>query len=173
MSFSIRAIIQAIAAPDARLICPRSLWQAAMAELCRRGAGRRESGAFLLGLRGEEHRRVVQFIFYDDLDPHCLDSGIVMLDGRAYVRLWDICREKSLRVVADAHTHPGRARQSETDQENPMIAQQGHIALLIPNLARHPVRMDQIGVYEYLGNQQWQDYSGPRARAYFYLERWV
>jgi hypothetical protein len=114
----------------------------------------------------------MRFAYYDDLDPHCLDKGYVNFDGRAYGKLWALCRESGQIVVADIHTHPGRARQSWTDQQNPMIAQKGHVALLLPNFALHRNRLDELGVYEYLGSYHWNEYAGEAAASYFYIGFW-
>src|SRR5439155_25402816 len=127
MRFSSAATIQALAtcflAPDHRLACAPSLWNAGLAELHRRGAGQRESGAFLLGervrQRGVERRRVQRFAYYDDLDPNSLDTGIVVFDGSGFGPLWQLCREARLEVVADVHTHPGVAGRSHADRRNP------------------------------------------------------
>ncbi len=51
MTFSLRAIIRALAAPRHRLSCSRTLWHQGIAEVARRGKGQHESGAFLLGRR--------------------------------------------------------------------------------------------------------------------------
>ena len=57
MNFSIRTIILDLLAPDHRIGCSTHLWKEAWLELKRRGIGRRESGAFLLGLRKGNKRR--------------------------------------------------------------------------------------------------------------------
>src|SRR5512140_623886 len=100
MSFSIRATIRGLEAPEHRLSCPAKLWAAGLKELRRRGGGRRESGAFLLGTEERGSRRVHRFVYYDDLDPRCLDRGIVVFDGSGYGPLWQMCRETELSVVA-------------------------------------------------------------------------
>ena len=69
-------------------------------------------GAFMLGHVERGKRTVQRFVYYDDLDPHCLDTGIVIFDGGAFGRLWTLCRETGFAVVADIHTHPRAARQS-------------------------------------------------------------
>ncbi|MBS0641740.1 MAG: hypothetical protein JSS43_17900 [Proteobacteria bacterium] len=120
----------------------------------------RESGAFLLGHREDGTARIVDFILYDDVDPHALDSGIVRFDGRYYGDLWEICRQRGLNVVADVHVHPGDSGQSASDRAHPMISRAGHIALIIPDFARGPVRKERIGIYRYLGGKQW--HSIPR-----------
>jgi hypothetical protein len=172
MTFSIPATIRAFAAPEHRLSCATGLWRAGLAELARRGDGERESGAFLLGRQCGERRRVELFAYYDDLDPGCLDTGIVVFDGAGFGPLWTLCRETGLRVVADVHTHWRGARQSQLDRENPMVALAGHVALIVPDFARRPVGPAELGVYEYLGEHRWRDHSGPRAARFFYLGPW-
>lgn len=119
MSFSLRATIRGLVAPEHRLSCSSTLWRAGLAELCRRGEDHHESGAFLLGQRHGQRRAVRCFVYYDDLDPCCLDSGIVVFDGAGYGPLWQLCRETGLEVVADVHTHGGVARQSGADRDHP------------------------------------------------------
>jgi hypothetical protein len=176
MTFSIRAIIRAFAAPEHRLACEETMWRNGLAELSRRGAGERESGAFLLGVEydawGARRREIRRFVFYDDLDPQCLDSGIVVFDGLGYAPLWTLCRKTRLQVVADVHTHPGIARQSEADRCNPMIAIRGHFAIIVPNFARRDVDPGDLGIYEYLGSHEWTDFSGSGAGRIFYTGFW-
>jgi proteasome lid subunit RPN8/RPN11 len=172
MTFSMRAIIRGFAAPEHRLSCSRTLWQRGLAELCRRGHGRRESGAFLLGHQRGIRRSVTRFVYYDDLDPDCLDSGIVVFDGSGFGPLWTLCRDTGLRVVADVHTHGGLARQSPLDRDNPMIAIAGHVALIVPSFAQRLVDPRELGVYAYLGEHRWQDHSGSGAAHFFYVGMW-
>jgi proteasome lid subunit RPN8/RPN11 len=177
MSFSIPATIRALAtsllAPEHQLSCSPRVWGEGLAELRRRGGGRRESGAFLLGHRtaapARDRRRVRRFVDYDDLDPRCLDTGIVVFDGAGYGPLWKICRQDRLSVVADVHTHPGIARQSDADRRHPMIATAGHVAVIVPDYAERPVRVEQLGLYEYAGSHEWRDRSGPAAGRFFYI----
>lgn len=174
MTFSIRATIRALAAPKHRLRCPREVWRQGLAEVARRGKGRHESGAFLLGYRDGQIGRVVRFAYYDDFDPACLDSGIVVFDGAGFGPLWQLCRETGLRVLADLHTHGGSgpARQSPLDRDNPMIAQAGHVALIVPNFAIG-FRMRDVGVYEYLGSHRWRNHSAVGLGRFFYTGVWA
>lgn len=172
MTFSIRPTIRALAAPEHHICCAGSVWRQGVLELKRRGRGERESGAFLLGHLSEGERRILRFAFYDDLDPHCLDKGYVNFNGQYFGKLWAICRQLDLVVVADVHTHPGIARQSQVDQQNPMIAQAGHVAILVPDFAQRPERTDKLGVYEYLGQYRWKEYYRSAAARYLYLGFW-
>lgn len=172
MSFSIKAIIRAFAAPNHSLSCPRSLWRTLLAQLHARGGSAHEAGAFLLGHRTGSRREVREIVFYDDLDPGAYTTGVCVLHAAAFSKLWAACREKSLTVVADVHTHPGRAFQSISDQTNPMVAREGHVAIIIPNFAAPSVRDDQIGIFEYRGSHRWHDRSPVRFRSFLYTGLW-
>ena len=143
---------------------PLLLWMRLLRQLRKRGGGHRESGAFLLGKTGS--RKVSRFLCYDDLDPAALESGIVTVHAIGFVRLWEICQKQNLRVLADVHTHPSSwIDQSESDRTHPMVAQRGHLAMILPNYAK-PNRKTLGGaaVYEYLGDHQWKFWptkSGP------------
>lgn len=147
--------------PPPELVCRRAVWQAGVDELRRRTQGRREAGAFLLGRKGK--RRVIEaFVFYDDIDPNALATGIVEIDGRRLGALWTHCRATGLSVVADVHVHPDGYGQSESDQANPIIAEVGHIAVILPDFVAGATEPGAIGVHQYLGNRRWSDRSRER-----------
>jgi hypothetical protein len=172
MNFSIKAIIRAWWAPEYRLSCPPEYWRQIVAELDRRGQRRHEAGVFLLGVERDGRREVRAVVFYDDLDPQAYATGVCVLHGEAFAKLWALCREKNLTVVADAHTHPGAGFQSASDKVNPMVARPGHIAIIVPDFARWPIRQDQLGIYEYRGQHEWTDCSPARVRRFFYTGFW-
>ncbi len=138
-------------------------WRALTSELARRGQGRRESGAFLLARSERQPRHVVEAIPFDEIDPHAL-NGAISIRGTAFGRLWEICRERGLRVVADVHTHPGRVvRQSRVDQANPMIAKRGHTAIILPDYAQGDPQPRDSGVHVYAGDRTWVSHYGEQA----------
>jgi hypothetical protein len=138
---------------------PILMWRRLVIELRKRGYGERESGAFLLGEC--DSGRATQFICYDDLDKAALLSGIITVHARGFARLWDICQEQNLRVLADIHTHPSNwTGQSESDRTHPMVAQEGHIAIILPNYARGNLRsLRGAGIHEYLGDHKWKTWE--------------
>jgi hypothetical protein len=170
MSFSIAAIINRLFAPRHELSCSWLLWHRLTERLRERGRNeRRESGAFLLGVQMPGGpARIVDFVLYDDLDPHSLDTGIIRFDGKYFGALWAICRQRKLTVVADVHVHPGGSAQSASDKAHPMVTEAGHLALILPNFARAPVPQADVGIYRYKGDQAW--HTVPRAdRCRFFL----
>lgn len=170
MNFSIRAIIRQLCAPQHKVSCSWWLWQGLCHQLRLRGQYRsRESGAFLLGYEHEGRKRIVDFVLYDDLDPHSLNTGIVHFDGRYFSDLWAICETRGLSVVADIHVHPGSAQQSPSDRAHPMISQAGHVAMILPEFAAPPMGRRDIGIYEYLGRKQWRTIPPSNRVPYFHI----
>ena len=77
--------------PPPRLRCARTVWADGVRELERRTRGcRQESGAYLLGtdapLGGQ---RILEFIYYDDIDPRALETGEVTIRQMALPKLWN------------------------------------------------------------------------------------
>ncbi|ODS87881.1 MAG: hypothetical protein BGO83_17845 [Devosia sp. 66-14] len=138
-----------------------SIWMAGVEELSKRTLGRRrESGAFLIGEAPEGRPKVIRaFVYYDDLDEHALDTGIVRFNGNKMSKLWDICEARGYRVVADIHVHPGSYGQSPSDKADPVMPRAGHFAFILPNFAAGTVKPGGIGQYEYRGNGLWVDHS--------------
>ena len=149
----------------------RSLWYGCMAELNRRGRGRHESGCFVLGTVNARRKDAVRCLYYDELDADAYSTGVCVLDGNAFPKLWQTCREEGLVVLADIHTHPGRAYQSDADKQNPMIARAGHLAVIVPNFASGSIWRHRLGLHRYEGDHKWTDLSGWRARRYLKV-RW-
>ena len=153
-----------------RIICARRIWESGSQELARRTLNEtRESGAYLLGrtLKSGVHE-ILEFVFYDDIDPLALATGIVMIRETALPRLWEICRARGYGVVADVHVHPFGYGQSTSDREGPVMPRAGHIAFILPNFARGNSKPGSIGMYEFLGNRQWADHT-TRGNRFFRL----
>jgi proteasome lid subunit RPN8/RPN11 len=147
-------------------------WAPMITELGRRGGGMRESGAFLLADRSGDRSIVTRVVYLDDLDPACLTGGIEV-DGLAYSKLWDICDTEQRVVIGDVHTHPGRSvQQSGVDAQNPMVAQKGHVALIIPDFAIRVVQPHEVGVHRYDG-RDWQSWTGQDAARRLFIRRLV
>lgn len=154
MTFSLLTSICRLFRRRPELAIPASLWATLLTGLRARGRGVRESGAFLLGPEAGS-RRVTSIVFYDEIDSHAFDTGIIVIDGGCMADLWRICRARGAIVVADVHTHPGGAWQSESDRLHPMIAEPGHVAIIIPDFAADPVSLKTLGIYRYLTNFRW------------------
>jgi hypothetical protein len=65
--------------------------------------------------------------------------------------------------------HPGGSGQSASDKAHPMVTQAGHLALILPQFARAPIRREEIGMYRYLGNSAWHTVPRAQRRAFFHI----
>src|SRR5206468_12572112 len=83
--WSLNKLLGWVADKPPRLVCKRATWDAGVAELrLRTRRSTRESGAFLLGTESPGSKRIEKFVFYDDLDPNALSTGIVHFDGAKF-----------------------------------------------------------------------------------------
>lgn len=162
------------AANEVQIRMSRRQWRRLTADLARRGEGVRESGAFLLARRDRARRDVVAWIAFDELDPGCL-NGAISIRGEAFARLWDLCRKRGLRVIADVHTHPDSSvHQSPIDEANPMVASRGHVAVIVPRFAGGQIRAQDVGFHVYTGKRSWESsLGGEAARRLRIGRRWL
>jgi len=139
---------------------PVWLWGRVIFDLRRKGQGRRESGAFLLGRQAAASRCVTAYLPYDAIDPHAYQNGMIQFHAAGYAALWRYCKQRQLQVLADVHTHGGAdVRQSPIDRRHPMVPTIGHTAMIVPNFGRTAWwSLSAVGVYEYLGNFQWRSH---------------
>ncbi|HTQ40235.1 MAG TPA: hypothetical protein VMJ32_14505 [Pirellulales bacterium] len=145
---------------DRNLEIPVFVWFRLVRCLRKAGRGIHESGAFLLGVRGEWADKVTSFVLYNELNSHALDTGIITFASDGFSNLWKVCRERNARVLADVHTHPGIALQSNSDRQNPMIGEVSHMAIILPNYAMNwCLSLRGVGFFEYRGNLQWTDWT--------------
>jgi len=148
---------------EARLTIPRLRWRRLVKELARRGAGRRESGAFLLARTDRRSRRIAAVVYFDEIDPDAL-NGAISIRGHTFTKLWSICSRRGMRVIGDIHTHPGSGvGQSSIDAANPMVAQRGHIAVIVPHFAQRDAVPRHAGVHVYEGARRWRSHFGEDA----------
>ena len=158
MTFSIKAIIRALAAPDEVFVCHKHLWRQIVGEIERRGGHKTEAGAFLLGREAPGPARIENVVFYDDLDPNAYSSGACILHSDAFAKLWAVCRAHQLTVLADVHSHPGVGfKVTKTAHQPYVVARTGHVAIILPDYARWPVNQRRFGIYEYRGSHEWAD----------------
>jgi hypothetical protein len=53
-----------------------------------------------------------------------------------------------------------------------MVANGGHVAIIVPDFARSPIVESTLGIYEYRGGYEWEDFSGCSPRRYLYVGFW-
>jgi hypothetical protein len=77
-------------------------------------------------------------------------------------------------VVGDVHTHCGDwVEQSDIDARNPMVAAEGHVALVVPRFAAHRIQPADVGVHRYGGPTGWQSWFSDDAAQRLYVRRFL
>ncbi|MET7951273.1 hypothetical protein [Micromonospora sp. NPDC005324] len=158
-----------------RLTIEPGTFDVLLAGLAERGQGHRESGAFLLTDRAHPDNELPQPVtaiaFYDDLDPDCL-TGRIDFHAAGYTALQDLCRRDGLRVVGDIHTHPAhRVQQSGIDAAHPMVARDGHVALIAPHFAADVTDVSQLGVHLRVSGN-WVSFYAEQAAELLLVPEW-
>ena len=93
---------------------PILLWARVVRDLRQRGAGVRETGAFLLGRLDTENPRVTSPIFVMMMSiPTPISSVPSLSMPPGCAALWQHCREQKVQLLIDVHTHPGMDRPAE------------------------------------------------------------
>ena len=88
-------------------------------------------------------------------------------------RVGSTCDAEQRVVIGDVHTHPGRAvRQRSIDAENPMLAQHGHLALIVPDFATRPIEPHEVGIHRYDG-RGWKTWTGKDAAQRLFIRRLI
>lgn len=63
--------------------------------------------------------------------------------------------EKSLRLIAQLHTHPGDAYHSETDDDFALVSAAGSISIVVPHFARNGIDLAQCAIYRLNAENEW------------------
>lgn len=153
-----------------QLVIKGALWHSLISHLRHQGQGVRESGAFLLGSINGGQRNIQGFLPYERLQADALHEDYVALSSKSFAKLWVQCRAKKMSVVGDVHTHRFGPQQSISDKANPMIARQGHMAIIIPRFAQRAVRPVDLGIHNYCGSHRWSSVFGDDVNQQFNVE---
>jgi len=77
----------------------------------------------------------------------------------------------SLTLIAQIHSHPGRAYHSSTDDQYAVATTVGCVSLVVPNFANGPFVVDRIAAYRLNASGLWQPLSASQAAKLILIER--
>lgn len=83
------------------------------------------------------------------------DGVAVVVDGDALFEMNVLLNERSLRLIAQLHSHPGEAYHSETDDRYSVVTARGGLSLVIPDFAAGPFTLDSCAVYRLEVGGEW------------------
>ena len=84
------------------------------------------------------------------------------------LNVW-LFRQK-LTLLAQIHSHPGRAYHSGTDDDNAVATATGCLSLVVPDFAARPFAVDTTAVYRLDPRGRWREVPSSRARSLIRIE---
>ena len=83
------------------------------------------------------------------------DGVCVIVDGDELHRLNVHLHESSLRLIAQIHSHPGRAYHSDTDDRYAVATTVGCFSLVVPDFAKRAFNLAECAVYRLSNSGEW------------------
>lgn len=119
-----------------------------------KGQQRLEGVALWVG-KFEDHDFVVTHTVVPLQKGISSDSGLLYVVGEAELRRLNCwLYENQLRLVAQLHSHPGRAYHSKTDDDYPIMTTLGGFSIVVPNFAAGIPALENCAIYR-LVERQW------------------
>jgi hypothetical protein len=89
------------------------------------------------------------------------DAGLsVMIAGDELHRVNVHLFKNGLSLIAQIHSHPGRAYHSAVDDAYPIVAKIGGLSLVVPDFARAPFSLNTCATYRLSAAGAWEQLNG-------------
>jgi hypothetical protein len=148
------------------IVCPRHILATTLAILRRGGERQQERVAVWLSSAAPRSPAPIVEVYEPD---QVADIDYFRLPPAAMRTLMDHLKSTRRRIVAQIHTHPGRAFHSDVDAEWAIIRHVGALSLVLPRfaVATTPENfLDQVMTYTYTPGGDWEhcENTGPGRR---------
>lgn len=98
------------------------------------------------------------------------ESGVgYMVSGETLTEISRECRRKGVGLVAQVHSHPGRAYHSDADDRYAVVTTNGGFSLVVPNFGDGPARIAAWAVYRLKGSD-WAEMTLREVAATFIVD---
>jgi proteasome lid subunit RPN8/RPN11 len=92
------------------------------------------------------------------------------VSGETLFELNRALSETGLRLIAQVHSHPGKAYHSEADDRYAIVTADGGFSLVVPNFGRAPANPASWAVYRLISGQ-WQELSREQVETIFEIDK--
>jgi proteasome lid subunit RPN8/RPN11 len=93
-------------------------------------------------------------------EAYALEQGLLYAVGGEELHHLNVyLYENKLSLIAQIHSHPGKAYHSDTDDAFPIMTTVGGISIVVPNFASRPITVDSWAVYRLSKQNQWMELS--------------
>ena len=144
---------------------------AAMVESHLRAAGRHgsEGMALWVGRQEGDLFRVLHTVIPEQTHLNTADGVCVIVKGDALHRLNVQLYRNGLTLLAQIHSHPGRAYHSSTDDAYAIATTVGCLSLVVPDFARAPFSIPLCATYRLDAAASWRPVSPRDAAAMIHI----
>lgn len=98
------------------------------------------------------------------------ESGVgYMVSGETLTEISRECRRKGVGLVAQVHSHPGRAYHSSADDRYAVVTTNGGFSLVVPNFGAGPAHIATWAVYRLKG-RDWAEMTPREVASTFIVE---
>ncbi len=150
-----------------RVLVPRELAEETQLALRKRGVTGHEALVLWAGRRmpGAHHVLGVEAILMPVQTAIRTADGIgLLVEGDELFRINVWLHQEKLTLVAQIHSHPGKAYHSDTDDQYAVVTTIGGLSLVAPNFARGPFALQHCAVYRLTSMQTWSEVEQGEAR---------
>lgn len=119
------------------------------------GKMRLEGMVLWAGLQQGKIFTVTELIIPEQRGLSTPDGVCAIVDAPELQRLNMHLYRNSLKLIAQVHTHPGRAYHSDTDDHYAIANTVGCFSLVVPNFARQNYLLRECAVYRLNAHAQW------------------
>ncbi len=121
----------------------------------------------------EDQCAYVERVYVPTQDSIQSEEGVgYLVSNNTLFELNKFLSETGLRMIAQVHSHPGRAYHSATDDQYAVVTIEGGLSLVVPYFARGPADIMQWAVYR-LNHGFWNELSLRETRDLFYSKTTV
>lgn len=134
-----------------------------------RAYGKRGFEGFVLWFGSIENRNAyVERVYVPTQNSIRGEDGVgYFVSNETLFELNKFLSETGLRMIAQVHSHPGRAYHSSTDDRYAIVTAEGGLSLVVPNFASGPVDIKRWAIYR-LNQGTWKKMRSGDVRELFY-----
>ncbi|CAN7761042.1 MULTISPECIES: Mov34/MPN/PAD-1 family protein [unclassified Mesorhizobium] len=114
-----------------------------------------EGMALWVGVQQDQHFAVTETVIPAQRHIRTGDGVCVMVPAEELHRLNVWLYNSGLKLLAQIHSHPGRAYHSTTDDAYAVATTVGCLSLVVPNFAREPFDFARVAAYRLDGKANW------------------
>lgn len=114
--------------------------------------------------------QVTRAIVPEQIQRRTPDGVCVILASDALHKLNVLLYKEKLTLLAQIHSHPGRAYHSSTDDAYAVATTVGCLSIVVPNFGRQDFDPSQVATYRLSADARWVEVPGQQARQLIRVE---